>query len=115
MIVGASNSISFFNLLFLLIILRYKSFKSELANFPFSSCTSGLSSGGNTGSIVINNQLGFNLFFLKNVNIFICFKIVVFFFSLEIFKSFSFFFIKSSSFCSICSKKSFSPFVPVFA
>ena len=48
---GAPNSINFFNLLFLLITLLYKSFKSEVANLPPSSGTNGLRSGGKTGSL----------------------------------------------------------------
>ena len=38
--------------LFLFIILRYKSFKSEVAKRPPSSCTIGRISGGITGSTV---------------------------------------------------------------
>ena len=49
---GAFKSINLFNLLFLLITLRYKSFKSEVANLPPSSGTKGLSSGGMTGTLV---------------------------------------------------------------
>ena len=48
---GAPSSINFFNLLFLLINLLYKSFKSEVAKRPPSSCTIGLNSGGITGTI----------------------------------------------------------------
>ena len=51
MISGAPNSINFFNLLFLLITLLYKSFKSEVANLPPSRGTSGLRSGGKTGNL----------------------------------------------------------------
>ena len=46
---GAFKSINLFNLLFLLITLLYKSFKSEVANLPPSRGTNGLSSGGITG------------------------------------------------------------------
>ena len=46
---GAPSSSNFFNLLFLFINLLYKSFKSEVANLPPSSCTIGLNSGGITG------------------------------------------------------------------
>ena len=46
---GAPSSRSLLSLLFLLITLLYKSFKSEVANLPPSSCTIGLMSGGITG------------------------------------------------------------------
>ena len=46
---GALISTNLFNLLFLIITLLYKSFKSEVANLPPSSGTKGLSSGGITG------------------------------------------------------------------
>ena len=49
MISGALNSSNLFSLLFLLITLRYKSFKSEVANLPPSNGTNGLKSGGKTG------------------------------------------------------------------
>ena len=49
---GALSSKSLFNLLFLLITLLYKSFKSDVANRPPSSGTNGLSSGGMTGTEV---------------------------------------------------------------
>ncbi len=52
MISGASSSVSLFSLLFLLITLLYKSFTSETANLPPSRATSGLKSGGRTGSFV---------------------------------------------------------------
>ena len=69
---GAFKSINLFNLLFLLITLRYKSFKSEVANLPPSSGTKGLSSGGITGMHdkiihsglfpeLINDSINFNL------------------------------------------------------
>ena len=46
---GAFISINLFNLLFLIITLLYKSFKSEVANLPPSRGTNGLNSGGITG------------------------------------------------------------------
>ena len=46
---GAFKFNSLCNLLFLLITLLYKSFKSDVANLPPSSGTSGLNSGGITG------------------------------------------------------------------
>ena len=52
MISGAFKSKSLFNLLFLLITLLYKSFKSEVANLPPSKGTNGLNSGGITGTVV---------------------------------------------------------------
>ena len=60
---GAFISISCFNLLFLIIILRYKSLRSLAANLPPSRGTKGLNSGGITGSIetIIHSGL-FNLF-----------------------------------------------------
>ena len=42
-------SINFFKRLLREITLRYKSFKSEVANLPPSSCNIGLKSGGMTG------------------------------------------------------------------
>ena len=48
-ILGAPKLKSLFNLLFLLISLLYKSFKSEVANLPPSRGTRGLKSGGITG------------------------------------------------------------------
>ena len=59
MISGAFNSSNLFNLLFLLITLLYKSFKSEVANLPPSSGTNGLKSGGNIGktSSIIHSGL----------------------------------------------------------
>ena len=50
--------INLFKRLFLLITLLYKSFKSEAANLPPSSCTIGLKSGGIIGKTVITNQAG---------------------------------------------------------
>ena len=51
-------------LLFLLITLRYKSFRSDVANLPPSSGTKGLNSGGITGITfkIIHSgfKLGFN-------------------------------------------------------
>ena len=49
MISGAPSSIRRASLLFLLIILLYKSFKSDVAKRPPSNCTIGLKSGGITG------------------------------------------------------------------
>ncbi len=49
---GAPSSSSLFNLLFLFIIRRYKSFMSDVAKRPPSSCTIGLKSGGITGITV---------------------------------------------------------------
>ena len=46
---GAPSSRSLLSLLFLLITLLYKSFKSDVANLPPSSWTIGLMSGGITG------------------------------------------------------------------
>ena len=56
---GADNSNNLFNLLFLLITLLYKSFKSEVANLPPSKGTNGLKSGGKTGKtfIIIHSGL----------------------------------------------------------
>ena len=58
MISGALNSRSLFNLLFLLITLLYKSFRSEVANLPPSRGTRGLKSGGRTGSTFITIHSG---------------------------------------------------------
>ena len=69
---GAFKSINLLNLLFLLITLLYKSFKSDVANLPPSNGTRGLSSGGITGMHVkiihsglfpelINDSISFNL------------------------------------------------------
>ena len=56
---GALNSNNLFNLLFLLITLLYKSFKSEVAKRPPSRGTRGLRSGGNIGRtfIIIHSGL----------------------------------------------------------
>ena len=56
---GAPSSNKRLRRLFLLIILRYKSFKSEVAKRPPSSCTIGRRSGGMTGttSIIIHSGL----------------------------------------------------------
>ena len=61
---GALISISLFKRLFLIITLRYKSFKSEVANLPPSKGTNGRNSGGITGTtfIIIHSGL-FSLFF----------------------------------------------------
>ena len=69
---GALRSKSLFNLLFLFITLRYKSFKSDVAKRPPSRGTRGLNSGGITGTVVsiihsgllpelINDSISFNL------------------------------------------------------
>ncbi len=57
MISGAPNSSSLAKRLFLFMILLYKSFKSEVAKRPPSSCTMGRISGGMTGitSIIIHS------------------------------------------------------------
>ena len=47
---GVFNWSRFFRRLFLLITLRYKSLRSEVANLPPSKGTSGLKSGGMTGN-----------------------------------------------------------------
>ena len=52
MISGALSSINRASLLFRLITLLYKSFKSDDANLPPSRGTKGLSSGGMTGITV---------------------------------------------------------------
>ncbi len=49
---GACRSNKRFSLLLRFITLRYKSFKSEVAKRPPSSCTIGRRSGGITGSSV---------------------------------------------------------------
>ena len=49
---GALRSINLLSLLFLLITLLYKSFRSDVANLPPSRGTKGLSSGGITGTTV---------------------------------------------------------------
>ena len=70
---GAFKSKSLLSLLFLLITLLYKSFKSDVANLPPSNGTNGRSSGGITGTVVkiihsglfpesINDSMSFNLF-----------------------------------------------------
>ena len=46
---GAFSSSNLLSLLFLLITLLYKSFRSDVANLPPSNGTKGLRSGGNTG------------------------------------------------------------------
>ena len=74
---GALRSKSLFNLLFLFITLLYKSFKSEVANLPPSKGTSGLNSGGITGTDVkiihsglfpefINDSISFNLLTVRS-------------------------------------------------
>src|SRR5210317_1494955 len=59
MMSGALRSINLFNLLFLLITLLYRSFKSEVANLPPSNGTNGLNSGGITGTTVKIIHSGF--------------------------------------------------------
>ncbi len=56
---GAPSSSSLFNLLFLLMILLYRSFRSEVAKRPPSSCTIGRRSGGITGiaSMIIHSGI----------------------------------------------------------
>ena len=56
---GAPRSSNLLSLLFLLITLLYKSFKSDVANRPPSSGTNGLKSGGSTGRtfIIIHSGL----------------------------------------------------------
>ena len=56
---GAFNSINRFKRLFRLMTRRYRSFKSEVANRPPSSGTSGRNSGGNTGmtSMIIHSGM----------------------------------------------------------
>ena len=58
MISGAISSISLLSRLFRLITLRYRSFRSLVANRPPSSCTIGRSSGGRTGRVVRTIQSG---------------------------------------------------------
>ena len=59
MISGAPSSSSLFRRLLRLIILLYKSFRSEVAKRPPSSCTMGRRSGGITGmaSMIIHSGL----------------------------------------------------------
>ena len=56
---GALSSSNLLSLLFLLMTLLYRSFKSDVANLPPSRGTSGLKSGGRTGrtSIIIHSGL----------------------------------------------------------
>ncbi|COV21720.1 Uncharacterised protein [Mycobacterium tuberculosis] len=58
MISGAPRSISLFSRLLRLITLRYRSFKSDVANRPPSSCTIGRSSGGITGTASSTMPIG---------------------------------------------------------
>ena len=87
---GAFISTNLLSLLFLIITLLYKSFKSEVANLPPSRGTSGLSSGGITGMAfkIIHSGL-FSLFVfaslkdsttcsLFNDSVFLCFDVSVF-------------------------------------
>ena len=59
MISGAPSSNSLFRRLFLLMILLYRSFRSEVAKRPPSNCTIGRRSGGMTGtaSMIIHSGL----------------------------------------------------------
>ena len=86
MISGALKSINLLNRLFLLITLRYKSFKSDVANLPPSKGTSGRNSGGITGSVVkiihsalfpdeMNDSISFNLFIVLSS---FTFEVIVF-------------------------------------
>ncbi len=59
---GAPISINLANLLFLLIILLYKSLRSDVANLPPGRGIIGLSSGGKTGKISITIHPGLILF-----------------------------------------------------
>ena len=65
---GALISINCFKRLFLIMILLYKSFKSDAANLPPSSGTRGLNSGGITGKIdtIIHSGL-LRCFFVESV------------------------------------------------
>src|SRR5258708_5915546 len=58
MISGAFSSSSRFSRLLRLMTRRYRSFRSEVAKRPPSSGTSGLNSGGNTGSTSMTIQSG---------------------------------------------------------
>ena len=62
---GACSSKRCFKRLFLLITLLYKSFRSEVANLPPSSCTIGCSSGGKIGKTVKIIHSGLFPLFLK--------------------------------------------------
>ena len=75
---GALRSNSLFNLLFLLITLRYKSFRSEVAKRPPSKGTRGLNSGGITGSTFKTIHSGLIFEFLKPSITFILFSIFFF-------------------------------------
>ena len=63
---GAPISINCFKRLFLIIILRYKSFKSLAANLPPSNGTKGLNSGGITGKTEITIHSGWLILFFDN-------------------------------------------------
>jgi len=84
MMSGALRSKSLFNLLFLLITLLYRSFKSEVANLPPSNGTKGLSSGGITGRTLSIIHSGFMLDFLNPSITFILFRIFFFFVSEDV-------------------------------
>ena len=70
MISGAFKSIRRFNRLLRLITLRYRSFRSDVANLPPSRGTNGRKSGGRTGITSIIIQTGFNPLRLKASTIF---------------------------------------------
>ena len=55
---GAPSSRSLFRRLFLLMILLYRSFRSDVAKRPPSSCTMGRRSGGMTGIVSMIIQAG---------------------------------------------------------
>ena len=66
---GALISISLLSLLFLIITLLYRSFKSDVANLPPSSGTKGLNSGGITGiAFIIIHSGKFSRFKLPSLN-----------------------------------------------
>ena len=86
MMSGALKSINLLNRLFLLITLRYKSFKSDVANLPPSKGTKGRNSGGITGNVVkiihsalfpdeMNDSISFNLFIVLSS---FTFEVIVF-------------------------------------
>ena len=114
MISGASSSVNLFNLLFLLITLLYKSLTSETANFPPSSDTRGLKSGGKTGSWV--NIIHSGLFpefkkFSTTFNL----LIIVFLFASDFVEPISSFKIVNNSNKSIVSNKSLTICPPMLA
>ena len=64
---GAPISINCFNRLFLMMIRRYKSFRSLAANLPPSRGTNGRNSGGMTGNTEITIHSGWLILFLESV------------------------------------------------